>query len=249
MKHNTRGVAPLLVVGYIAVVGVLGFLAFKPKALDGASRNAAASTTASAAVNAAHDEEVNALKNRSSSAAAGVTTINKLAGTLPNTPTKQAIQNEAEITLTKQETPDPNELLKAERRANAILTGNLQESRRLNDLAYQDSVKLTERTIAAEAKAAKAESERSAIDLRLEQTAAKALGAEQANNRWKIAVAALVVLYLWTKFSHLSYGSLAEIAADIKRGKDGLTSLDNATTPIQQKLSRIWTSIFHPPSN
>lgn len=244
MKYNNRGVAPLLVVAYAAIVGVLGFLAFKPKALDGASRNAAASTAATTNVNTAHNEEVNSLKNKSSSAAAGVATIAKVAGTLPDTLSKQAIQNEAGIVQSKLETPDPIELLAAERRANAILMGNLEESRRLNDLAYKDSAELRDRTIAAEAKTAKAEAVRDAIDLKLGEAAAKALGAEQANNRWKITLAAVAILYLWTKFSHVSYGAIAEAAHDIKQGKAGVEALDAVTTRFQQKLSKLWQGIF-----
>lgn len=246
MKYNNRGIAPLLVVGYIAVVGVLGFLAFKkPKALDGASRTAAASTVATANVNNAHNEEVDSLKNKSSSAAAGVATIAKVAGTLPDTPAKQAIENEAGIVQSKLETPNPAELLAAERRANAILTGNLQESRRLNELAYKDSAKLRERTIAAEAKSAKAEAARDAIDLKLGEAAAKALGAEQASNRWKIGLAAVALLYLYTKFTHLSPAAMAEAVADIKKGKEGLAAIDGVTTRLQQQLSRFWQKHFH----
>ena len=245
MTNNNRGVAPLVVAAYLAVVAVLGFLAFKPKSLDKASQNAAASTVATTNVNAAHTEEVDSLKNKSSSAAAGVSTIGKVAGTLPDTPTKQAIQNEVGIAQSKLEPPDPAELLAAEKRVNAILTGNLEEIRRLNDLAYQESAELRDRTIAAEAKSAKAEAARDAIDLKLTEAAAKSLATEQANNRWKIAIIALTLLYLWTKFSHVSYGSIAEIAADIKKGKDGLASLDSATTPLQQRLSRVWASVFH----
>ena len=84
MKNNNRGIAPLLVVAYIAVAGVLGFIAFKPKFLDKASKTAAASTVATANVNTAHEEEVKALKAKSASAAAGVAVVNQVAGTLPD---------------------------------------------------------------------------------------------------------------------------------------------------------------------
>ena len=245
MKNNNRGIAPLLVVAYIAVAGVLGFIAFKPKFLDKASKTAAASTVATANVNTAHEEEVKALKAKSASAAAGVAVVNQVAGTLPDTPARSAIVSEASIVQSKLEAPDPVEQLAAERRANAILTGNLEEARRLNALAYQDSAVMRDRTIAAEAKSAKAEAERAAIDTQLKETAAASLAAQNANNRWKLAVLALGLLYLWTKASHLSYGSVAEIAADIKKGKDGLTALDSGTSRLQQKLSRIWGSIFH----
>jgi hypothetical protein len=248
MKNNNRGDGGLTVILLIAVLGACGFIAFKPKFLDKASKTAAASTVATTNLNTAHEEEVKALKAKSASAAAGVAVVNQVAGTLPDTPARSAIVSEASIVQSKLEAPDPVEQLAAERRANAILTGNLEEARRLNALAYQDSASLRDRTIAAEAKSVKAEAARDAIDQKLGEAAAKALGAENASNRWKLAVLALGLLYLWTKFSHLSYGSLAEIAADIKKGKDGLTALDTAATPLQQKLSRIWGAIFHPPS-
>ena len=249
MKNNTRGIAPLLIVGYIAVVGVLSLLAFKPKALDKASKNAAASTVATTNLNAAHEEEVSALKAKSASAAADVAVVAQVAGTLPDTPARSAIVSETSIVQAKLEAPNPIEQLAAERRANAILTGNLEEARKLNTQAYQDSAALQSRVIAAETKAAKAEAIREAIDVKLGEAAAKALGAERANNRWKIGLAVAILLYLWTKFSHLSYGSVAEIAADIKKGKDGLSALDAGTSRLQQKLSRIWGSIFHAASN
>jgi predicted DNA-binding protein len=224
---------------------VLGFLAFKPKALDKASKTAAASTVATANLNSAHEEEVTALKAKSASAAAGVAVVAQVAGTLPDTPARSAIVSETSIVQSKLEAPNPTEQLAAERRANAILTGNLEEARRLNTLAYQDSASMRDRTIAAETGRTKAEAQRDAIDTQLKESAAASLAAQNANNRWKLAVLALALLYIWTKFSHLSYGSLAEIAADVKKGKDALTALDSATTPMQQKLSRLWTAIFH----
>jgi hypothetical protein len=248
MKNNNRGIAPLLVVGYIAVVGLLGFLAFKPKFLDKTSKTAAASTVATTNLNTAHEEEVKALKAKSASAAAGIAVVNQVAGTLPDTPARSAIVSEASIVQSKLEAPDPVEQLAAERRANAILTGNLEEARRLNALAYQDSASLRDRTIAAEAKSAKAEAARDAIDQKLGEAAAASLASRNAINRMWLGIIVLAALYLWTKFSHLSYGSVAEIAADIKKGKDALGALDSGTSRIQQKLSRIWGSIFHPSS-
>jgi len=248
MKNNNRGDGGLTIFLLIAVLGACGFIAFKPKALDKASKTAAASVTATTNLNAAHEEEVKALKAKSASAAAGVAVITQVAGTLPDTPTRSAIVSEASIVQSKQEAPDPVEQLAAERRANAILTGNLEESRRLNALAYQDSASMRDRTIAAEAGRTKAEAQRDAIDTQLKESAAASLAAQNANNRWKLAVLALALLYLWTKASHVSIGAVAEAAAGIKAGKGGLEALDGITTRLQQKLSRLWTAIFHSPS-
>jgi len=190
MKNNNRGDGGLTIFLLIAVLGACGFIAFKPKALDKASKTAAASVTATTNLNAAHEEEVKALKAKSASAAAGVAVITQVAGTLPDTPTRSAIVSEASIVQSKQEAPDPVEQLAAERRANAILTGNLEESRRLNALAYQDSASMRDRTIAAEAGRTKAEAQRDAIDTQLKESAAASLAAQNANNRWKLAVLA-----------------------------------------------------------
>lgn len=242
---NTRGEITLATVLIIALVGGLGFLAFKkPKSMDKASRTATASQKVSAELEAAHQAELQALRNKSSSAAAGVTTIGKVADGLPDTPTKEAIVSEVGVVNSKLERPDTAELLAAERRANAILTGNIAEARRLNALAYEHSSQLQNRVVEAETRTAKAEAERQAVDLRLSEAAAKALGAEQASNRWKFALWVLAVIYLYTKLTHVGPGALAEAVKDIKGGTAGVTALDSVTTRFQQSVARFWQKHF-----
>ena len=242
---NARGEITLATVLVIALVGGLGFLAFKkPKSLDGASRTATASQKATAELEAAHQAELQALRNKSASAAAGVTTIGKVADGLPDTPTREAIVSEVGIVNSKLEKPDTAELLAAERRANAILTGNIAEARRLNELAYAHSSQLQNRVVEAEARTAKAEAERQAVDLRLSEAAAKALGAEQASNRWKLALGVLVVIYLYTKLTHIGPGAIAEAARDMKGGVPGITALDSVTSRFQQKIARFLQKHF-----
>ncbi len=246
MKKNYKGAVQLVVIGLIALAGACGFLAFKPKKLDGASRNAAASQNATASVNAAHEAELQALKDKSSSAAAGVAVVGRVAGAMPDTPVRSAIVSEVGIVQSKLEPPNPIELLAAEKRAKAFLSGQLEEAHQLVTSAYQDSAALRDKLSAAEAKTAKAEAAREVIDLKLSEAAAKALGAEQASNRWKLGLAALAILYLYTKATHLSPGAIAEAAADIKKGTNGLVALDGVTTRLQQSLTRAWQKHFHP---
>jgi hypothetical protein len=229
----------------IALVGGLGFLAFKkPKAMDGASRKAAASQKATADLQAAHEAELAALKAKSASASAGVSTIGKVAEGLPATPTKDAIAAEVEVVRSRLEPADAAETIAAERRANAILSGNIAEARRLNALAHAQTSALQTRLVEAETRTAKAEAAREAVDLQLSEAAARALGAEQASNRWKFALFALALVYLYTKLTHLGPGALAEAAKDMKTGTPGVQALDSVTTRFQQKIARFLQKHF-----
>ena len=241
---SCRGGGPLI---YVVVAGVLALAAFmfKPRALDGDSRRADASVAASKDVEKAHDDKDKAVKQKSSEAAASVEVMSSVIAVLPESPEKTFLVEEGKVVKSKLEPPDPMELLAAEKRKVAILTGQVEEGHRLYALAFQHTKELEEKLSAADAKIAEKEAQREAVDLKLQQTASERLGAERQRNQILVALAVLVVLYLYTKVTHLSPNALAEAVKDIKGGTPGVQALDSVTTRTQQAIARFIQKHFH----
>jgi len=208
MKNNNHAAVQLAVVVCILLAGALGLVTLKPKKLHGESRRAKESTEATAELIAASKEKETALKRKSAEAAASVEIIGGVVGTLPDTPEKSFLTQETKVVSSKLESPDPAALLEAEKRKVAVLGGQIELTQKLYGRAFEHAKELEERVVKAEARAATAETQRAAIDLKLEQAAAENLGAERTSNRYLVAIGLLAVLYLYTKITHLSPGCL-----------------------------------------
>ena len=243
-RQINSGAVQIVVMLCVLLAGALGFVTLKPKMLHGDSRRAAESTAATTELINANKEKEAVLKKKSAEAAASAEVMGSVVGSLPETPEKSFLTEENKVIRSKLEAPDSAALLEAEKRKVAVLSGQIDLARQLYGQAFEHAKDLEARTIKAEARATKAETERSAVDLRLEQIAAERLGAERTSNRYLVAIGLLVVLYAYTKITHLSPGALAEAAKDIAGGVTGQQALDNVTTRLQQKLSRFYKKHF-----
>lgn len=234
MRTNSKGEAATIVLVVLAV-GALGAWLFKPKALHGDSKRAAASTEATAKLEAAQVAKDAVVTQRSAEAASSVVVMDGVVSSLPETPEKSFLKKEGQVVLSKLPAPDPLALLEAEKRKVAELTGRVEESRRLYGQALTHSQELASKLEAKTAEAEKAKAERQAIDLKLEQVAAERLGAERLANQLKFAVAIIVLVLLYVKFTHLSPGALAEAVRDGGQ----LSNIDSVTTRLQQGYVRL----------
>jgi len=222
--RKNSGVAPLIVVAVLAVLGGVGLFAFKPKALHKASQNAETSTEATAAL-------IEATKKQGAEAAASVVKIGEANAQLPGSALTTFIAKEVALTLTKLPAPDAQALLAAEQRKVAVLEGKVDTI----NILYGDALKRADELEQARQKAVSA---RQAADLKLEQAAAEQLGAERQRNQMIVLVVVVVVLYLYVKFTHFSPSAIAGAIADIRKGTyaDPVTALDVKATPLQQSV-------------
>lgn len=233
--RNHNGIAPLVIIAGIAVVGLLGLLVVKPKATHGESRRADESTETTAAL-------VEATKKQSAEAAASVAKIGEANAQQPDSPTKEFIAREVPVALAKLPTPDPLALLEAEKRKVAVLEGKQEVIASLYNAALHRADTLERER--AKALAAKQES-----DLRLEQKAAEHLGAERQRNQLLLVAAIAVGLFLYVKFTHFSPGAIAGAIADIRKGTyaDPVTAIDVKASNLQQSIVNFMHRLNHTP--
>jgi len=184
MKSRRGEVATILIIGLVAVVGLM----LAPKVvpiLNGDSRRAANGQNTTAALNQAH--EAPAAANTASAQVIG-----QAAARLPDSPAASFIRQEVPIMLARGPVPDAAELIAAEKRLNAYLTGQLDEARRLHSSALTHAGDL--RAALADAQAAK----RNADDA-ISTAAAEKIAA----NRTALGLGALAALalaaFVWIK--------------------------------------------------
>ncbi len=235
MTKTNRGIAPLVIVVVLAA-SALGILAFKPKWLHGDSRRATTSKETTETL-------VDSQKKLSATAAASVAKIGEANQVAPESPSKNFIAREVPVALAVLEPPDPMALVEAERRKTAIMQGRLEEAQRL----YGDQTKLADslRRENAAALAAKR-----ASDAELERVAAERLAADRTATRWIIVAVACIALYLYTKFTHLGPGAIAEAVSDMRKQgiTKGISALDGVTSRLQQKMVRLINRIKDHPA-
>lgn len=225
MKTYRSGAAVVIVLAVIAVLGG-AVMAFKPKFLHGDSKRAAASTQTT-------EELIAAQKKLSSVAAASVQKIGEANAVAPESPVKEFIAREVPVAMASLEKPDQTALLEAERRKNAVLSGKIEMAEKLYGDAYKradEAQKVATAAIAA----------KRASDLELERVAAERLAAERSQNRWIIVACVCGALYLYTKFTHVGPGALAEAVSDMRKqgATKGIAALDGITTRFQQSMVR-----------
>lgn len=226
--NSTRGAISLLLVAIVAVL-CGGLLAFKPAWMSGDSSRAKASQEATARLLAAE-------KARSAAAAAGVAAIAKANSMAAPSPTKEFLEWEVPSVLSKLETPDPMELLAAEKRRSAVMEGRLEEAQRLYQTEAKHSTELREERDAAIA-------DRQKADLEISEAAAAKLAAERQRNAFMIVVALLAAGVVYLKFFYSSPGSIAKMLVDIRSAPLGskdtaVRAIDTYTFPWQQEKIR-----------
>ncbi len=216
MNNCRKGFAwiPILIV--LAAIST-GVLVLKPKSLDGESRRASASTSATAKV----EETTQA---QGASAAAGVVEIGLANSDAPDSLSKQFIGHEVPSVLSKLPAPDPVALLEAEKRRSAVMEGRIAEISSLYEKEAKKSASLQKDV-------ANAKSDRKEVDLKLEQTAALHLGESRQKNILIAVSVILGVLYIYSRIYRISPTTIGNALADIRAGVNPVTALDTHLAP------------------
>ena len=183
---SQRALAVESVILVIALVGFLGWGASKTlPVFNGESRRAAKGQEATAALNAAANAPAAA-----NTASAQV--IGQAAARLPDSPAATFIRQEVPIMLARGPVPDAAELIAAEKRLNAYLSGQLDEARRLHSSALTQAGDL--RAALADAQAAK----RNADDA-ISTAAAEAIAANRTALGFGVLAALALAAFVWVK--------------------------------------------------
>jgi hypothetical protein len=222
---SRAGIAPLLILLYIAGAAAVGLIVAKPKFLNGESKRADKSTKTTEALIETKDK-------RSAVAAASVVKIGEANAEAPPSPQKDFITREIPVALAGLPAADVEALLAAEARKRAVCEGQLLQADKLYGIALEHTKELEQKVVAATAA-------KRAADIELQTVAAANLATERQANRWILICCALGALYVYTKFTHIGIGAIHEACSDIRAGVPGVVALDNVTTRLQQKLVRL----------
>lgn len=184
MKSQRGEVATILLLAIVVLGG--GLIATKSLPIfNGESRRAEKGQATTAALNAAANAPAAA-----NTASAQV--IGQAAAKLPDSPAAAFIRNEVPIMLARGPVPDANELLAAEKRLNAYLSGQLDEARKMHGKALEQAGDL--RAALAEAQAAKR-----AADDAITVAAAENIAANRTAIGLGIACFAALLAFIWVK--------------------------------------------------
>lgn len=215
MKHQ-RAEAITVVIIVLALIGG-GLFVLKPKFLDGASKRAETSKTATAALDAATTAQ-------GASAAASVAKIGEANTMAPASPSKDFIAREVPTALAKLPTPDPLALLEAEKRRVAVMEGRLTEAARLYETEAKRASQLqTERDAALAA--------RRAADVAISEAAAAQLASERQSTILIGVCVLLGGLWLYARFFSITPASLGAAMAGVRAGENPISAIERVTAP------------------
>jgi len=184
MRSQRGEITTILLLAIVVIGG--GLVATKTMPIfNGDSRRAKEGQETTAALNAA--AEAPAAANTASAQVIG-----QAAARLPDSPAASFIRNEVPIMLARGPVPAADELLAAEKRLNAYMSGQLDEARRLHSSALTQAGDL--RAALADAQAAK----RNADDA-ISTAAAEAIAANRAALGLGVLAALALAAFVWVK--------------------------------------------------
>lgn len=228
-----RGATELIVLAAIVLIGA-GWFVVKPLfSRDKKRAQESVQTT---------ENLVQAVDAQASAAAASVTAIGTANSMAPESPSRDFIAREVPAALSKLPSPDPKELLEAEKRRVAVMEGRLEEANKLYQHESERASKLQQERDTAIA-------EKRAADQALVEAAAFKAGAEQQRNILIVGLAAAGALAVFLWFSRISPASIGKIAADIRGGEKPLIALDRHTSPWLHRQIRKHSKLNTEPSD
>ena len=240
MKIRSRRaeVATAVLVG-VALVGLAALL-FKPRRLDGESRRADAGKAATAEVIATVAAVDAAAEAKGAAAAASLAQIGTAAASLPPSPAADFIGREVPLALGYLPAPDPAALLDAERRRLAVMSGQLEEARRLYAAAYKDAAAALARAERAEAERAAAIADRQTADATIAEAAAANLALRRRSTLQWAGIALLAVLAAVIWLSGVSPTKIGRALAAIRAGESPVAAFDSVLPEwIQARVNRV----------
>ena len=228
-----RGEVATLLLAGVAVVALAGWLGPKvlPSVFDKRTKQAEQSADASAQVEQAVARAVQAEQAKGAVVAASVQQIGVAAGQLPDSPQKTFIARESAWVAPLLPPPDPEALLKSERRRVAILEGKLELADKLYADAAKENAALLARAVKAEARLARELSDRREVDTALAESAAYARGKDAVIGL--LAAVAVLAGCLWL-YARIQANRLGRFAGKVIPALDA--AYENAPEAARQTL-------------
>ena len=237
-RHSRRGEVATVALLCVAVVGLAAFI-FKPRRLDGESRRADAGKAATAEVVATVAAVDAATEAKGAAAAASLAQIGTAAASLPPSPAADFIGREVPLALGYLPAPDPAALLEAERRRLAVMSGQLEEARRLYAEAYKDADAAKARAERAEAERAAAIADRQTADAAISEAAAANLALRRRSALQWAGIALLAILAAVVWFSGVSPAKIGRALAAVRAGESPVAAFDRVLPEwIQARVNR-----------
>lgn len=238
---KTRAAIPVLLLWLLGALGV-GLFVAKPKFLDKDSRKAATSVATTTAL-------VDASTLRGAFAAASVTAMVEANVAAPDSPARNFIAQEGKVALANLPAPDPQALIDAEKRKNAVLEGKLELTTQL----YEKALHQADGNASALARALAA---KRGSDQALVQEAAERLGASRQARIAALVAICCLALWLYVKLTHLSPGAVAQAVVDMRAQAAGtapaanpsVNALDGVTSRLQQGIIHFLARLKTPPA-
>lgn len=230
MKTSSQGIAPLIVVLAVAAAGIASYFAL-PGIFHGDTRRAKQSREASANVTDATKKVDTAVEHQASVAAASVQKIGEAAVEIPWSLQRDFILKEVGVAQALLPKPDSQALLDAERRKNAVMLGNLEESRRLYDQIAGKTQELEKERAQAVKERDVATAQRDLIDRKLEEVAAERSAAQRQTFMALVAVGLFAALWVYAKLFRVSPATLGQIAADVRNGDTAINAMNVHLAP------------------
>lgn len=232
-----RGEVATIALVAVAAVALLAW-AFKPRVLDGESRRADASQAATAQVSAAIAATDAAQAAKGAAAAASLAQIGTAAASLPPSPAADFIGREVPLALGYLPAPDPAALLEAERRRLAVMSGQLEEARRLYAAAYQDAAAAQARAQRAETERDAALAERRAADAAISEAAAANLALARRSRLQWLGIGLLVVVAGLAWLNGVSPAKIGRALAAVRAGETPVAAFDRVLPEWMQSRVR-----------
>lgn len=225
MKHDARGSGLVLVLVGALVLAVGGWGLSKTKFFHGESKRAESSRQTTDDLTAATNAQL-------AKGAAVFQVIGEANAKAPASKQRDYIARAVPIGMGYLGVaPDPQTVIEQQRLEIAILNGQLELANSIVSSQMGNVTKAKEET-------ARALSAKRASDIALIESAAETRGAEQQAFWFMLIAGSAVVLYIWTKLSHVSPMTLSGAIHDIRKGtaepNHAIAAIDSATTPFQQ---------------
>lgn len=238
MKSNKGSILVALWVGTV-VVGLAAFSLSKTKWFHGDTKRA----------NEAKETTVELVAAKNAQASAAVSYLEIIGET-----NQEAPDSKQKVVISQLVNPaigylgvagDLKKRVEALAIKNAVLEGKLALATSLTNDALGRANDAIER-------ATKAEDAKKSADDELARVAAERVGAEKARFVYFAAIGFLVVIYLYTKLTHIGPGAVAELVSDLKNstgpvavadkfGDLHIPAVDAVTSRLQQKITRFWS--------
>ena len=227
-NKSIRGAAALIVLGVLVLLGGGGYFAVKKGIFNGDTHraNESAKTT---------EELLASTKAQGAAAAAYVGVQGDVIGTLPDSKEKDFLNRSNGIILSYLPAQDPKKVIEAQNLKIAVLTGQVELANSMTRNALQRADEADQRT-------ARAISSKRSSDRDLQEAAAETRGANAQAFLFTCIAIAIGALYLYTKVTHVSPGSLSKIVTDIRSGSGetdpAIVAIDTYTNGLQQMMTK-----------